>query len=119
MYVIRRVWQVKPREARRAASLAAAIGQLYQETGRSDVRVYFNGGTLPGETDRVYMEWTADSIESPYRVGNELPDTGNLGAQLRELQLANWIEFFELLTPDKALPVERQSTETAESTTGR
>ncbi len=107
MYVIRRVWATKPREARRAATLAAEIGKIYEASGqREPVRVYFNGGTLPGERDVVYMEWTAPTIESPYRGDNELPDTGDLGRQLREITDDNWIEFYELLTPDKAVPLE-------------
>ena len=45
-------------------------------------------------------------IDSPYRGDNELPDTGPLGQALRDLTEDSWIEFFELLTPDKALPSE-------------
>ena len=105
MYVIRRVWAAKPREARKVASIVAAIGKIYEDAEQRDpVRVYFNGGTLPGERNRVYMEWTAPVIESPYRAGNELPDTGKLSQRLRELTEDNWIEFHELLTPEKALP---------------
>ena len=107
MYVIRRVWVTKPRESRHAASIVAEIGRIYEESGqREPVRVYFNGGTVPGEKDRVYMEWTADVIESPYRGDNELPDTGGLGQRLRDITEANWIEFYELLTPDKAVPLD-------------
>ena len=106
MYVIRRVWETKPREARRAASIVAEIGQIYEDIGqREPVRVYFNGGTVPGERDRVYMEWTAEVIDSPYRGDNDLPDTGGLSQRLRDITEASWIEFYELLTPDKALPV--------------
>jgi hypothetical protein len=107
MYVIRRVWATKPREARRAASIAAEIGKIYEASGqREPVRVYFNGGTLPGERDVVYMEWTSPVIESPYRGDNELPDTGDLGSRLREITEDSWIEFYELLTPDKAVALE-------------
>jgi hypothetical protein len=107
MYVIRRVWATKPREARRVASMVAEIGKIYEESGqREPTRVYFNGGTLPGERDIVYMEWTAQALESPYRGDNVLPDTGGLGAKVRELTEDSWIEFYELLTPDKAIPVE-------------
>lgn len=107
MYVIRRVWETKPREARRVASIVAEIGRIYEDAGQRDpVRVYFNSGTTPGDKNRVYMEWTAPVIESPYRGENELPDTGDLGAHLRGITEATWIEFYELLTPDKALPIE-------------
>ena len=107
MYVIRRVWATKPREARKVASLIAETGAIYEDSGqREQARVYFNGGTLPGDLDRVYMEWTADVIESPYRGGNVYPDTGDLGDRVRDLTEDSWIEFYELLTPDKALPIE-------------
>lgn len=107
MYVIKRVWVTKPREARRVASIVSEIGGIYEASGqREPVRVYFNGGTLPGDRDVVYMEWTAPVLESPYRGTNELPDSGALSQALRDLTEDSWIEFYELLTPDKALPVE-------------
>ncbi len=107
MYVIRRVWETKPREARRAATIVSEIGKIYEASGQRDpVRVYFNGGTTPGEKDRVYMEWTAEVIESPYRGDNQFPDTGNLGQRLRDITEGSWIEFYELLTPDKAMPLD-------------
>ena len=90
MYVIRRVYATKPREARRAASLVAKIGQIYEDAGQRDpVKVYFNSGTTPGERNRVYMEWTAPVLESPYRGDNDLPDTGGYGPQLRVRNIAN------------------------------
>ena len=105
MYVIRRVYKVKPRTAREAATIAARIGELYQEAGRrSEVTVYFNGTTLPGETDIVYMEWIDDVIRSPYGRGEpSIADAGELGARLRELTEESWIEFYELLTLEKAI----------------
>ena len=107
MYVIKRVWVTKRRQARKVASIVAEVGKVYVESGqREPNRVYFIGGTLPGERDVVYMEWTAEILESPYRGDNELPDTGGLGAKLRELTEDSWIEFYELLTPDKAVSVE-------------
>ncbi len=108
MYVIRRVWAVEPRQTRLAASLAAGIGRMYEDAGQRDpVRVYFNPGTVPGEKDRVYMEWTADIIESPYRGDNEFPtDERSLGKRLREITSDSWIEFYELMTEDKALDLD-------------
>ena len=107
MYVIKRVWVAKRRESRRVASIVAEIGNIYEESGqRDEVRVYFNGGTLPGERDVVYMEWTAPVIKSPYRGDNEFPDTGTLGQKLRDLTEDSWIEFYELLTPDKAVSID-------------
>ena len=105
MYVIKRVWKVKPRMAREAATVASRIGDLYHEAGqRSEVRVYFNGTTLPGKRDRLYMEWTAATIETPY--GNDsapIPEADELSARLRELTDETWIEFYELMTPAKAM----------------
>jgi hypothetical protein len=107
MYVIRRVWVTKSRQARQVASLVAEIGGIYEEAGqRENVRVYFNGGTLPGERDVVYMEWTAPVIDSPYRGGNVLPDTGAISQKVRDLTEDSWIEFYELLTAEKAVPIE-------------
>lgn len=107
MYVIRRVWETKPREARRAASIVAEIGKAYEDSGqRESVRVYFNGGTLPGERNRVYMEWTTDVIESTYRAGRQAPALGDLGQRLSDVTEQSWIEFYELLTPEKAMPLD-------------
>ena len=52
------------------------------------------------------MEWTAPVIESPYRGDNTLPDVGAIGQKVRDLIEDSWIEFYELLTPDKMLPTE-------------
>ena len=105
MYVIKRVWKVKPRKVREAATVASRIGDLYHQAGqRSEVRVYFNGTSLPGERDRLYMEWTAASIDSPY--GNDslpIPEADELAGRLRDLTEETWIEFYELMTPAKAM----------------
>lgn len=104
MYVIRRVWSVEPRQARRAATLVAQVAKVYEDAGqRSGVQVYFNGGTLPGDKDRVYMQWHAETIESPYRGDNQIPpEASELSTQLRAMTTDSWIEFNELFTPDKA-----------------
>ena len=105
MYVIKRVWKVKPRKAREAATLASRIGALYHEAGqRSEVRIYFNGTTLPGKRDRLFMEWTAATIESPYGESVvTIPEAQELGVRLREITDETWIEFYELMTPDKEM----------------
>ena len=104
MYVIRRVYEVKPGMARRYATIAMKICEAYEAEGqRSPARVYFNGGTVPGERNRVYMEWTADVIESPYREDNVIPQTVlDAGAPGRDMVVENWIEFYELMTLAKA-----------------
>ena len=103
MYVVTRIWEAKPMEARRAATLAALIGEVYEKAGqRSSIQVSFNGGTVPGETNRVYMRWIAERIESPYRGDNEIPEKASeYGAKMREITVRSWIEFEELLTEDK------------------
>ena len=104
MYVIRRVYEVKPGMARKYATIAMKMCEEYESSGqRSPARIYFNGGTIPGERNRVYMEWTAEIVESPYREGNIIPqsvfDAGALG---RDMVIDTWIEFYELMTPGKA-----------------
>ena len=103
MYVIRRVYEVKPGTAKRVAALVQQRGDAYHNAGqRSEVRVYFNGGTVPGDIDRVYMEWTDNVIDSPYREGLTLPEEAlQIGAQVREHVIKQYIEFFEMMTPGK------------------
>ena len=104
MYVIRRVYEVKPGMARRYATIAMKQSEEYEAAGqRSPARIYFNGGTIPGEKNRVYMEWTADVVESPYREGNVIPQSVlDAGAPGRDMVIESWIEFYELMTPGKA-----------------
>ena len=103
MYVIRRAYEVKPGTARKVATLVQQQGDAYHNAGqRSEVRVYFNGGTLPGEKDRVYMEWTDKVIDSPYREGLTLPQEAlDIGAKVRENVVNQYIEFFEMMIPAK------------------
>jgi hypothetical protein len=97
MYLIRRVYKVKPGTTRQAAQLIHKIGKRYEDAGqRSPVTVYWSGYTVPGQANTVYMDWVQETIESPYREGNVSPDTGDLGAQLRELQEETYVEFFEM-----------------------
>ena len=65
--------------------------------------MYFNGGTVPGERNRVYMEWTEQTIDSTYRkdIVESPPRARELYAKLREITVDNWIEFYELMTPEK------------------
>jgi hypothetical protein len=91
--------------ARKVATLIKQQGDAYSAVGqRSEVRVYFNGGTIPGDNNRVYMEWTDESIQSPYRAGDGVksPQEANkFGAEARDLIIGQRIEFFEMMTPDK------------------
>jgi len=105
MYLIRRIYTVKPGEARRAATLIDQLGKAYAEAGtRSESRVYFNSGTTPGEKHRVVMEWTDDSLQTPYRTDRtRVEGLDEVGAQLREIAIESEIEFWELMTDDKAI----------------
>lgn len=103
MYVIRRVYEVKPGTARKVATLLQQQGDAYHDAGqRSEVTVYFNGGTVPGENNRVYMQWTDETIDSPYRDGLTLaPEAMAIGAKTREHVISSRIEFFEMMVPAK------------------
>lgn len=105
MYLIRRIYTVKPGEARKAATLIDQIGRAYEEAGtRTPSTVYFNSGTTPGEKDTVVMEWTDDVLRTPYREDRVRVTTlGEVSAQLREISLGSTIEFWELMTDEKAL----------------
>ena len=103
MYVLRRWYKTKPGEARRVATPVRRQAGFYQKAGqRGDFTVSFNGATLPGEQDVVCLEWTDETIRSPYRAGNVLPQEAlAVGAEVRKLIESQRIEFMELLTPDK------------------
>ena len=68
MYLVRRIFNTKPGEARKVASLVQKQAQIYHDAGqRSEFRVYFNGGTVPGENNVVVLEWTDEALMSPMR----------------------------------------------------
>ncbi len=108
MYLIRRIWEAEPANTRLAATLAVEVGKRFSDAGQRDgVRVYFNAGSLPGEKGRVYMEWIDEKIESPYRTDNVFPpDPRKLSKQMGEITSNATIEFYELMTPDKALELD-------------
>ena len=107
MYLVRRTFRTKPGEARRVASLVHKQASAYRDAGhRSEFRVYFNGGTVPGETNVVVLDWTDEALMSPMRAGNDLPQEAlAIGAQARALVESSSIEFLELMTPDKLMDV--------------
>lgn len=48
------------------------------------------------------MQWTDATIDSPYREGDRsVPDASVFGAQIREHVISNYIEFFEMMIPEK------------------
>ena len=104
MYIIRRTYKAKIGEARNAALLLRRIADIYTEAGqRAKCSVYYNGGTLPcpnDELNRIYMQWSTEIIDSPYRDGNKYPDMGNVYNELKELLddsngPTSWMEFWE------------------------
>ena len=99
MYLVRRVQKVKPGTGRKAMEIFAQMCKLYEEAGqRTPARVYMSGGTVPGPANTVYIDWTAETLQSPYREGNKLPDgMSELGAQLQEIREESYIEFYEML----------------------
>ncbi len=103
MYVIRRVHDVEPGTARMVASLMQQQGDAYTAAGqRSKVTIYFNGGTLPGDSNRVYMQWTDETIGSPYcEEAKSVPEASVFGAKIREHMISNYIEFYEMMTSEK------------------
>ena len=103
MFHLKRVFKTKSGMSRKVASLAYKEAQIFKDAGqRNDFSVYFNGGTTPGEKDLVVLEWTDDSIQSIFRNGNDVPKEAlNIGKEILELCIDNWLEINELLTPYK------------------
>ena len=105
MYLIRRIYTIEPGKARRAASLIDTIGAAYEEAGiRSQSRVYFNSGTTPGDHNTVVMEWTDETLRTPYRDDRVYAEgLDDIGSELREIATSSTIEFWELMTPGKRI----------------
>jgi hypothetical protein len=108
MYLIRRIYTVEPGEARKAATLIDGIGKAYEEAGtRSTSRVYFNSGTTPGTRNQVVMEWTDETLRTPYRDDRTRVDgLAEIASQLHEIAIESEIEFWELMTEEKHLTSE-------------
>ncbi len=102
MFLVQRIYQVKPGKARQAATILDKIGKAYEEGGtRSASTVYFNSGTTPGDKDTVVMQWTDESIESTYREDRVRVDISDVVAGLSDISLGSRIEFWELVTEEK------------------
>ena len=105
MYLIRRIYTVQPTQARKAATLIDQIGQAYEAAGiRSTSRVYFNSGTTPGDKNTVVMEWTDETLQTPYRDDRVYAEgLEDVVAELREIAIDSTIEFWELMNDEKHL----------------
>ena len=102
MYMLRRVYKAKYRQGKFVASLVRKQQDIYESAGRSEGTVYFNAGTVPGEPDSVVLEWTQDTLGSPYLSGGGIPvEALQVGGQVREHIESQHIEFWELMTPEK------------------
>ena len=103
MFHIKRVFKTNPGQARKVATLAYKAAETFKEAGqRGEFGVYFNAGTTPGEKNIVVLEWTDGSIKSVFRGENELPaESLNQFKEILSLCEDSWVEFNELLTPDK------------------
>ena len=53
---------------------------------------------MPGPTNTVYMDWTQETLSSPYYTGPSEPEdqVGTIYRQLNELQEDGYIEFYEM-----------------------
>ena len=92
-----------PGKERLVASILQRAGNMLVEAGlREPFNVSFNGGTTPGQKQRVQMTWTAEKIESPMRAGNQNPDGyGDFIAQRDQYTTDTWLEISELMNDDK------------------
>ena len=97
MYLIRRVFKVKPGATHEAAQLIAQLGKGYEKAGRSPTRVYWSGYTVPGPANTVYMDWTEETLRSPFDPeANEPEELGTVYSQLSVLEEESYIEFYEM-----------------------
>lgn len=103
MYELRRVYATLPGEERRVASLLVEMGEVLLEAGlRAPSTVSFNGGTCPGEKQRVYMTWTTEKIESTFRAGNVQPERYvELRTQRDQYTTDTWLQITEVMTAEK------------------
>ena len=100
MYVIRRVFRVKPGTTHKAAQVISQLAKEYEKIGRSPTRVYWSGYTVPGPSNTVYMDWTEQTLGSPFAdTATEPEGIESLYKQLHELQEESYIEFYEMVQP--------------------
>ena len=98
MHLIRRVFKIKPGTTPEAAKIIAEIGKAYENAGRTQTRVYWSGYTVPGPANTVYMDWTEETLRSPFDPDAKVPeDIGDLYNQLSKLQEDSSIEFYEMV----------------------
>lgn len=98
MYLIRRGFIVKPWKTREAAQFVAQVAKAFEEAGRSSTRVYWSGHTVPGPANTVYMDWTQETLSSPYAADAKYPQgLESVYDQLVEVCEDSFIEFYEMV----------------------
>ena len=98
MHLIRRVFKVKPGATPETAKIIAGIGKAYENAGRTQTRVYWSGYTVPGPANTVYMDWTEETLRSPFDPDAKEPeDIEALYSQLDKFQEDSYIEFYEMV----------------------
>ena len=100
MFLLRRISKVKWGKEWEAASYLYNMAKAHEEAGRSDVRVYMTGLGTPALERTIVVEWTTDKIEASARSKNPKEALDNY-AKLAPLLDAYYVEFHELITPDK------------------
>lgn len=105
MYELRRTYVTLPGRERLVASILQKMGTLLVNAGlRTPFHVSFNGGTCPGDKQRVHMTWTAEKLESPMRPGNTYPaGYATLQKQRNQYVTDTWLEIHELMHADKMI----------------
>ena len=98
MYLIRRGFVIKPWKTREAALLVAQVAKAFEEAGRSSTRVYWSGHTVPGPANTVYMDWTQETLSSPYAPDAYYPQgIESVYDQLVKVCEDSFIEFYEMV----------------------
>ena len=103
MYELRRTYVTLPGKERLVASILQKAGNMLVEAGmRNPFHVSFNGGTTPGEKQRVQVKWTSEKLESPMRAGNQNPEGyGEFIKDRDQYTTDTWLEISELMNDDK------------------
>ena len=96
MYIIRRIFKVKEGHTREAAQAINELGKAYEKAGRSPTRTYWSGYTVPGP-ELVYMDWTAETLSSPFDPKDKEPDyVLDAYKRVGELEEDSYMEFYEM-----------------------
>ena len=103
MYELRRTYVTLPGKERLVASILQKAGNMLVEAGmRNPFHVSFNGGTTPGQKQRVQVTWTSENLESPMRAGNQNPEGyGEFIKDRDQYTTDTWLEISELMNDDK------------------